>query len=65
MLLVEGLRLQRRLRDTWRLVDISVSHPRSGRAFYRVAAFDFIILASRRLGRGALLACHLISHWRF
>jgi hypothetical protein len=38
------------------------SSSRSGHTFHGVAAFDFIILASRRLGRGALLACHLISH---
>ena len=38
------------------------SSSRSGHAFHRVAAFDCIILASRRLGRAPLLACHLISH---
>jgi hypothetical protein len=41
------------------------SSPRSGRAFHHVAAFDYIILASWRLGRGALLVCHLISRWCF
>jgi hypothetical protein len=36
-----------------------------GRAFHRVAIFDFIIPANQRLGWGTLLDCHLISHWFF
>src|SRR5271155_2367022 len=57
----------RRTAPSWRLVDISVIHPRllALVVLFITSQPSTSLFASRRLGRGALLTCHPISHWYF